>query len=77
MYNAFIGRHNLTITILIFFIIYLIVVNLKPAFLFNRNGTIRNFGLGKSKCSIFPIWLFVIFISILIYLFVLYYIKFA
>ena len=77
MYNAFIGRHNLTITIFIFFIIYVIVVNLKPAFLFNRNGTIRNFGLGKSKCSIFPIWLFVIFISILIYLFVLYYIKFA
>lgn len=77
MYKSFVSRFNLSITIFVFLIIYIIVVNLKPAFLFNKNGTIRNFGLGKSKCSIFPIWLFVIFIAILIYIFIMYYIKLA
>lgn len=75
MYKSLVGRYNLTLTIILFLLIFMIVVYLKPGFLFNNDGSIRNFGLGKSKCSIFPIWLFVIFIAILIYLSVMYYIK--
>ena len=75
MYKSFVRKNNITIAILLFIIIFIIFVKLKPDFLFNRNGSIRNFGLGKSSCSILPIWLLVIIIAIVSYLFVLYYLT--
>uniref|UniRef100_A0A6C0AYZ8 Uncharacterized protein n=1 Tax=viral metagenome TaxID=1070528 RepID=A0A6C0AYZ8_9ZZZZ len=75
MYKSFVRKNNITIAILLFLIIFIIFVKLKPHFLFNRNGSIRNFGLGKSSCSILPIWLLVIIIAIVSYLFVLYYLT--
>ena len=75
MYKSFVKKNNTTIAIILFIIIFIIFVKLKPHFLFNRNGAIRNFGLGKSTCSILPIWLLVIIIAIVSYLFVLYYLT--
>lgn len=73
MYKAFIRKHNISVAIVLFLLCFTILVNLKPAFLFNKNGTLRNFGLGKSSCSIMPVWLTVIVLSILSYLSVSYY----
>jgi len=75
MYKAFIRKHNISISIILFLILFVILVNLKPAFLFNKNGSVRNFGLGKSRCTILPIWLLVIVLSIISYLAVSYYCK--
>lgn len=73
MYKSFIRKNNISTSIIIFLILFIIFVNLKPNFLFNRKGALRNFGIGKSDTTILPIWLLVIIIAILSYLFVLYY----
>lgn len=75
MYKSFIKKYSISSAILLFLLIFIIFVYLKPCFLFNNDGSIRNFGLGKSKCSIIPIWLFSIFIAILSYVLVLYFIN--
>ena len=73
MYRSLIQKYQLSITIFIFLIIFSFITYLKPNFLFNNDGSIRQFGLGKNKCSIIPIWLFVILTAILIYVLVMYY----
>ena len=74
---SFVRKHSKTISIVVFIIIFAIIVNLKPSFLFNKNGMVRKFGLGKSNCTIVPLWLFVIIIAILSYLAINYYVKFT
>ena len=73
MHKTFIRKHNISIAILLFLILFVILVNLKPSFLFNKNGSVRNFGLGKSSSTVLPIWLMVIVLSIISYLTVSYY----
>ena len=71
-----IKKNRLTVSIILFLIIFIIIIKLKPAFLFNKDGSIRNFGLGKSNTSIIPLWLFGILVAILSYLLILYLISF-
>ena len=73
MYKSLIKKNNISAAIVLFIIIFIIFVYLKNCFLFNKNGALRNFGLGKSNSSIIPLWLFVIILAILSYLFILYY----
>jgi len=75
MYKTFIKKNNISTTIIIFLIIFVLFIYIKPHFMFNKNGVLRNFGLGKSNGTIVPIWLFVIIIAIISYLAVLYYLK--
>ena len=72
MYKSFIKKNSISATIMIFVIFFIIFVYLKPNFLFNKKGAIRNFGLGKTNSTILPIWLFVIITAITSYLIVLY-----
>jgi len=67
-----IKKNRLSVSIILFLIIFITIVQFKPAFLFNKDGSIRSFGLGKSNTSIIPIWLFGILVAILSYLLVLY-----
>ena len=70
--RSIIRKNRLSTSIILFLIIFITIVQFKPAFLFNKDGSIRSFGLGKSNTSIIPIWLFGILIAILSYLLVLY-----
>ena len=45
----------------------------KPKFLFNRDGSLRVFGIGYRNKTIFPIWLLSMILGILCYLYVTYY----
>ena len=68
----FIKKNRLSVSIILFLIIFITILQFKPAFLFNKDGSIRNFGLGKSNTSIIPVWLFGILIATLSYLLILY-----
>jgi len=46
---------------------------MRPLCFYNRNGSIREFGIGYKNKTIFPIWVFSIVLGILCYLAVLYY----
>ena len=51
-------RENVsTISILLFIVMFGLLVLLKPAFLYNKDGSIREFGIGYKNKTILPIWL--------------------
>jgi len=74
MYKSFVKNNNISTSIILFLVIFVIIIYIKPHFIFNKNGLLRNFGLGKSNTTIFPIWLFVVIIAIISYLATLYYV---
>ena len=72
MYKSFLKKNSISAAILIFIILFAIFIYIKPNFIFNKRGGIRHFGLGKTDCTILPIWLLVIVISIISYVLVIY-----
>ena len=69
-------RENATlISIIIFLFIFGLIQMLKPAFLYNKDGSIREFGIGYKNKTILPIWLLAIVLGILSYLAVVFYIP--
>jgi hypothetical protein len=76
MFRTFI-RNNITlVSVIIFIIIFGLVHMIKPALLYKKDGSIRDFGVGYKNKTIMPVWLFSIILGILSYLFVLYYIAY-
>lgn len=70
-------RNNVTfVAIAIFTIIFGMIQMMKPAFLYNSDGSVREFGVGYKNKTIMPVWLFSIILGILSYLFVMYYLAF-
>lgn len=62
-------RNNVTlIAIVIFVVIFGLVQMLKPSFLYNEDGSVREFGVGYKNKTIMPVWLFSILLGILSYL---------
>lgn len=75
MYRNFI-RDNVTLVSIILFITIFSMIQLsKPAFLYNTDGSIREFGVGYKNKTILPIWLLSIVLGIICYLIVMYYIA--
>ena len=70
MLTNFLQDNKVGCSILLFMFIFIIIYYLKPKFLFNEDGSLREFGIGYSKKTIFPIWLLSIFLGILSYLFI-------
>jgi len=73
MYRNFI-RDNVTfVSIILFIAIFSMIQLSKPAFLYNNDGSIREFGIGYKNKTILPIWLLSIVLGIICYLIVVYY----
>uniref|UniRef100_A0A6C0LMA4 Uncharacterized protein n=1 Tax=viral metagenome TaxID=1070528 RepID=A0A6C0LMA4_9ZZZZ len=73
MYNRFI-RENINLSsIVLFIVIFSIIQIMKPTFLYNNDGSLREFGIGYKNKTIFPVWLLSIVLGILCYLSVKYY----
>ena len=75
MNRNFIRRNITSISILIFVILYTLVIIMKPGFLYNNDGTLRQFGLGFRKKTVIPVWLLSIVLAIVSYFSVLYYVA--
>ena len=76
MYRKYI-RENITLfAIILFIIIFGIIQIIKPACFYNKDGSIREFGIGYKNKTILPIWLLSIILGILCYLFIMYYVSF-
>ena len=75
MYREFIRNNQTLVAIILFVIIFGIIQIIKPGFLYNNDGSVKEFGIGYKNKTIFPIWLLSLVLGILCYLFVLYYIS--
>lgn len=76
LFNRNYIRRNLTlISIAIFIATYAAITYIQPGFLYNQDGSLRNFGLNSNKKTVVPIWLLSILLAIISYLFVMYYLA--
>jgi len=67
-------RKNITLAaILLFILLFMAIQWFKPAFLYNEDGSIKEFGIGYRNKTILPVWLLSILLGILCYVAVLYY----
>lgn len=73
MSAQFIQKNLVGLSILLFLIIYAGFNMSKPSFLYNRDGSLREFGLGQSRKTVIPVWILAIFLSILSYFILMYY----
>lgn len=71
-------RKNITVfAILLFIILYYVLIFSKTSLIFNKDGTLRPFGIGYHTRSVLPAWLMAIVIAIISYFIVLYYVSYA
>jgi hypothetical protein len=73
MYKKYVKENITFVSIIIFIFIFGIIQYIKPSFLYNKDGSPRDFGIGYKNKTIFPIWLLAIVLGIFSYLIVLYY----
>jgi hypothetical protein len=68
-------RNNLAgSAIVLYVIVFMLVQYMNPSFLYNEDGSLREFGVGYSSKTVLPIWLVAIILGILSYL-LMYYIS--
>ena len=75
MNYQFIRKNINSFSIVIFLISFLLLNYAQPGFLYNNDGTLREFGLGSKRKTVVPVWLVSIILGILSYMIVLYYIT--
>lgn len=74
MYRNIIRQNVPTASIILFIIIFGAIQMAKPAFLYNSDGSIREFGVGYKNKTIMPIWLLSLILGILSYTAIMYYV---
>ena len=72
----FVRRHLVSFATLIFVAVYVLIIKLKPGFLYNHDGTLRTFGVGYKNKTVIPVWLLAITLAIFSYLGILYYLVY-
>ena len=72
MDHQFVQNNIVVISISIFITSYTLIVMFKPHFLYNKDGSLREFGLGFKKKTVVPVWLLSILLGILSYYVILY-----
>lgn len=66
-----------SISLLIYVVIFTLLILNKPIFLFNGDGSVKEFGLNNINKTVLPLWLIIIGIAILSYMGVLYYLAYG
>lgn len=75
MNYGFIRKNINSFAIIIFLVSFILLNYFQPGFMYNNDGSLREFGLGQRRKTILPVWLLSIILGILSYLGVLYYIS--
>lgn len=76
MDRLFIRRNINLFSIAIFLTAFAVLNVARPNFLYNEDGSLRNFGVGYKRKTILPGWFVAIILAIFSYLSVLYYITY-
>jgi hypothetical protein len=76
MYGNYIKENITLVSVVLFIIIFVFIQMMKPVCFYNKDGSIREFGVGYKNKTIFPIWLLSLILGILCYLAVMYYVSY-
>jgi len=77
MSKNYIRENPTLVAVILFLIIFGVIQMMKPSCFYNKDGSIREFGIGYKNKTIFPIWLLSLFLGILCYLGVMYYTSYS
>ena len=77
MYRNLIRDNIIFVSIILFIMIFTSIQIMKPACFYNKDGSIREFGIGYKNKTILPIWLLSIVLGIICYLGVMYYVSYS
>jgi hypothetical protein len=75
MNKNYIREHITLISIILFVFMFGLIIMIKPAFLYNKDGSVREFGIGYKNKTILPIWLLSLILGIVSYLIVMFYLA--
>ena len=64
MYKTYIRENITLVAVILFVIIFGTIQIMKPACFYNRDGSIREFGIGYRNKTILPIWLLSLLLGI-------------
>ena len=76
MNKSYIREHVSLFAVILFLLVFVFIQVMKPAFLYNSDGSIREFGIGYKNKTIFPVWLLSIVLGILSYVAILTYVTY-
>lgn len=76
MNKSYIREHVSLFAIILFLFIFGFIQAMKPTFLYNIDGSVREFGVGYKNKTIFPVWLLSIVLGILCYISILIYVTY-
>lgn len=65
----FIKNNKILATFILFLCMFATLMLTKPSFAFNKDGSIKDFGLGYTNRTVLPIWILVIVFAIISYFF--------
>jgi len=77
MYQNYIRENKTLVSVVLFILIFSGIQFMKPSCLYNKDGSVREFGVGYKNKTILPIWLLSILLGILCYLTVMYYVTYS
>lgn len=72
--REFIKKNINKFSILLYIVLFSLFIWFKPNFLYNKDGSLREFGIGTRYKTIIPLWLLALILAILSYFLILYYI---
>jgi hypothetical protein len=75
MHKTYIRENITLVSIILFIVIFGLIQMMKPLCFYNKDGSIREFGIGYKNKTILPLWLLSLVLGILCYLTVLYYVN--
>lgn len=74
--KGFVRQYKLSFVIVLFLVIFSLVHYIKPALIYNKDGSFRQFGVGYRSKTIISMWVFAIILAIFSYLAIQYYLMF-
>jgi len=76
MNRRWVKNNITTASIIVFFILYTVIILCKSSLIYNKDGSLREFGIGQSRKTILPIWLISIILGIISYLVTMFYLTY-
>ena len=71
--REYVKNNIVTIAISLFVAAFFLFTMSKGTFIYTKDGTLRQFGVGRSRSTVIPAWLAAILLAIAMYFSVLYY----
>tara|TARA_B100000902_G_scaffold366996_1_gene389228 strand:- start:277 stop:495 length:219 start_codon:yes stop_codon:yes gene_type:complete len=63
----FIKNNKILATFILYIIMFAGLMIVKPSYAFNKDGSIKDFGLGYTNRTVLPIWVLVIVFAVISY----------